>query len=196
MIWPSTIVPGVCGISFITLSAVTDLPQPDSPTTPSVSLLSMCRSTPSTARTVPSSVKKYVLRFLTSSRRSPMCDVLSAPGGGNLPKCVQGALDVLSVDVLVGDAADGGRARVVHLDLPRQAAGDELGGALGAHHLEADDIGLHGVEVDAEPSQRGQPLGEAARVEMVLRESLHHGVEGQDARGGEHARLPHPAPDH
>src|SRR6185503_9324256 len=184
------------GMSFITLSAVTDLPQPDSPTTPSVSLLSMCRSTPSTARTVPSSVKKYVLRFLTSSRRSAMCDVLSAPGGGDLPKRVQGAVDVVSVHVLVGDAADRRRARVVELDLPGEAAGDELGGALGAGHLEANDIGLHGGEVDAESRQGGQAFGEPARVEMILRQPLHHGFQGHDPRRGEHARLPHSAADH
>jgi glutathione transport system ATP-binding protein len=44
--------------SRITVSAVTLLPQPDSPTTPSVSPASMPRSTPSTACSTPSSVSK------------------------------------------------------------------------------------------------------------------------------------------
>jgi hypothetical protein len=49
-------------------SAVTDLPQPDSPTIPSVWPFSTAKLTPSTARTTPCLVKKCVLRSLTSSR--------------------------------------------------------------------------------------------------------------------------------
>ena len=49
-------------------SAVTDLPQPDSPTIPSVRPSSTEKETPSTACTAPSPVKKYVLRLSTSSR--------------------------------------------------------------------------------------------------------------------------------
>ncbi len=44
------------------------LPEPDSPTTPSVLPRSRVRLTPSTARTVPSGVMKCVLRSRTSSR--------------------------------------------------------------------------------------------------------------------------------
>jgi hypothetical protein len=50
--------PGGTGISRITERLVTDLPEPDSPTTPSVSPLSRWKLTPSTALTVPSSVSK------------------------------------------------------------------------------------------------------------------------------------------
>ncbi len=49
-------------------SAVTDLPQPDSPTIPSVWPRSTEKLTPSTARTTPSRVKKCVCRSRTSSR--------------------------------------------------------------------------------------------------------------------------------
>src|SRR5258708_23760503 len=48
-------------------SAVTDLPQPDSPTRPSVSPAASSNDTPSTAWTTPSRVKNCVLRSLTSS---------------------------------------------------------------------------------------------------------------------------------
>ena len=48
-------------------SAVTDLPQPDSPTIPSVLPFSTAKLTPSTARTTPSRVKKCVRRSSTSS---------------------------------------------------------------------------------------------------------------------------------
>ena len=47
-------------------SAVTLLPHPDSPTTPKVSPLPTVQETPSTARTTPLGVKKYVCRFSTS----------------------------------------------------------------------------------------------------------------------------------
>jgi hypothetical protein len=49
-------------------SAVTDLPEPDSPTTARVSPGASENEIPSTALTVPRRVKKYVLRSLTSRR--------------------------------------------------------------------------------------------------------------------------------
>ena len=50
--------------------AVTDLPQPDSPTTPRRSPAFTLKETPSTAFTTPSSVEKYVLRSSTLSKGS------------------------------------------------------------------------------------------------------------------------------
>src|SRR3990170_8949831 len=50
------------------LSADTDLPQPDSPTSATVSPSCTSQETPSTARTTPAEVANDVLRFLTSSR--------------------------------------------------------------------------------------------------------------------------------
>src|SRR6266536_4939189 len=66
MIAPLTILPGGCGISRMSDSAVTDLPQPDSPTMPRVSPAASSNDTPSTACTTPSRVKNCVLRSLTS----------------------------------------------------------------------------------------------------------------------------------
>src|SRR2546430_12339928 len=52
MSWPSnTMLPAVTGSSAVTSRASVDLPQPDSPTRPSVSPRLISRSTPSTART-------------------------------------------------------------------------------------------------------------------------------------------------
>ena len=51
---------------------VTLLPQPDSPTMPSVLPFSTEKLTPSTALTMPSSVRKYVFRSLTSRRAMRM----------------------------------------------------------------------------------------------------------------------------
>ena len=53
-------------------SAATVLPEPDSPTMPSVSLRSSVNETPLTALTTPACVKKWVERSVTSSRRSAM----------------------------------------------------------------------------------------------------------------------------
>src|SRR5689334_12084522 len=61
---PPTILPGRC--SRMMLSAVTDLPHPDSPTMPRVSPGLSSKETPSTALTVPSLVLKTVCRSLTS----------------------------------------------------------------------------------------------------------------------------------
>ena len=57
---------------------VTLLPQPDSPTIASVLPFSTVNETPSTAWTMPSSVRKYVFRSLTSS--SGMREIV--PGRG------------------------------------------------------------------------------------------------------------------
>ena len=59
-------------MSRMTDRAVTDLPQPDSPTTPSVWARPMSKLTPSTALTVPSSVSNQVRRSLISRTCSPL----------------------------------------------------------------------------------------------------------------------------
>src|SRR6476659_8593085 len=63
---PPTTFPGGCTMPMIEL-AVTDLPQPDSPTIPSVFPRSSSNEIPSTARTSPSRVLNTVRRSLTSS---------------------------------------------------------------------------------------------------------------------------------
>src|SRR5712691_4914039 len=74
MIEPWTIFPGGCAMRRMRESAVTVLPHPDSPTSPSVSPAASSNDTPSTACTTPSRVKNCVLRSRTSSswpKRSP-----------------------------------------------------------------------------------------------------------------------------
>src|ERR1700745_3116822 len=60
--------PGGSGIKRRIELAVTDLPQPLSPTIARVSPSSTWNETPSTARFTPSGVRKCVCRFSTSSR--------------------------------------------------------------------------------------------------------------------------------
>ena len=67
---PATIRPGGFGTSRAIERAVTLLPQPDSPTRPSVSPYFMSKLTSSTACTTPLGVKKWVDRPRTSSRMS------------------------------------------------------------------------------------------------------------------------------
>src|SRR5215813_2913383 len=62
------ILPGGCGINCIIECAVTDFPQPLSPTIATVSPASTVNETPSTARLTPSGVRKWVCRFSISSK--------------------------------------------------------------------------------------------------------------------------------
>src|SRR2546427_11639839 len=66
MIAPFTILPGGIGMRRMSERAVTVLPQPDSPTSPSVSPAASSKDTPSTARTTPSRLKNCVCRSLTA----------------------------------------------------------------------------------------------------------------------------------
>src|SRR5947207_15556080 len=66
-----TIGPGGDGMRRRIDSAVTLLPQPDSPTIAKVSPGMTWNETPSTARTMPSRVKNQVLRSATSSNGRP-----------------------------------------------------------------------------------------------------------------------------
>src|SRR5439155_16485683 len=218
------------------LRALTLLPEPDSPTMPSVSPRLMWKSIPSTARTTPSSVKKYVFSPLTSSSRSAMTPPLARyhnwlasdggagvtdsprgarrrasaaaarlalPSTGDLAERLERALDVLGVDVFVGDAADRGRPDRVDLHLPRGALRHELARRRLARtdsprtlDAEDDDVRLDGHRVDGKSRQLRDALGEPAGVGVVLRQPVHHPLERDDPRGGEDARLPHAAAHH
>src|SRR6266545_3009146 len=79
MIWPPTMRPGF-GTMRRMDCAVTVLPQPDSPTTPSVRPRASEYVKPSTARTVPSSSTKWTRRSRTSSKTSSLDRVWSGAG--------------------------------------------------------------------------------------------------------------------
>ena len=88
-------------ISRITDIIVTLLPEPDSPTMPSVSPSDTENETPSTARTSPSSVLKLTLRSFTSSSGSLMTlspkgrvHPISAPSGRPHSRVEPGIRDV------------------------------------------------------------------------------------------------------
>src|SRR3979411_3029802 len=67
------------GTYIMRLSAVTDLPLPDSPTMPRVSLALSSNETPSTAFTTPSGVENWVLRSWTSRRGPGKASYLPEP---------------------------------------------------------------------------------------------------------------------
>src|SRR4051812_5050649 len=77
---PPAMRPGGCGTRPMMESAVTLLPQPDSPTMPRVRPRSRRKSTPSTARTWPRSPSKAVRSPRTSSRASVACNLLFDDG--------------------------------------------------------------------------------------------------------------------
>src|ERR1700674_3904352 len=63
---PETILPGGWGIKRISETALTLLPQPDSPTSPRASPSLSVNETPLTALTTPSGVKNWVRRSFTA----------------------------------------------------------------------------------------------------------------------------------
>ena len=81
MTCPPTMWPGGEGITRIIDSAVTDLPQPDSPTIPSVSPRLSEKLTPSTAFVVPHRVTKCVVRSRTSRTVSSVALFPTSPSG-------------------------------------------------------------------------------------------------------------------
>src|SRR5690348_4879724 len=87
----------------ITDSAVTLLPEPDSPTRPSVSPGCTVKLTPSTARTTPASVSKYVRRSRTSSSG---LRILATPGAG-----IEPVTDSVSEEVETHHHGEDGEAR-------------------------------------------------------------------------------------
>src|SRR5262245_15311881 len=95
---PPTVRPMRSGSRRSTDSAVTLLPQPDSPTMPSVSPGPTWNETPATARLTPSSVTKSVLRSLTSSRGGmltspPPCNARIEPVTQSVADEVDGEYD-------------------------------------------------------------------------------------------------------
>src|SRR5215472_13457077 len=78
-------------ISRITDIIVTLLPEPDSPTMPSVSPSATVKDTPSTALTTPSSVRKLTLRLRTSSSGSA---ITTPPSGRPHSRIERGIRDV------------------------------------------------------------------------------------------------------
>src|SRR5213592_9484 len=198
--------PGGVGISRMMLRAVTLLPEPDSPTMPSVSPRLMWKSIPSTARTTPSSVKKYVFSPLTSSSRSAMTPPLAryhnwlASDGGAwitdsprlwLRLALPGSQTRLAARVAEPPRPPRGalrhelaRRRLARTDFPRTLDAED------------DDVRLDGHRVDGESRQPRDALGEPAGVGVVLRQPVHHPLERDDPRGGEDARLPHAAAHH
>src|SRR3972149_8265648 len=149
--------PGGWGMSRMMLSAVTLLPHPDSPTTPSVSPLSMWRLTPSTARITPSSVKKCVFRFVTVSSRSGMCLL---EGARDFGEGLERPVDVVAVHVLVGDAPDGRGADLADPHLAGGALPHEHRSTIQPLHKEDDDVGLDPGEIHPEP---GEPRDSLAK---------------------------------
>src|SRR6185503_6140801 len=116
---PPAMRPGGCGMRPMIESAVTLLPQPDSPTMPRVRPRSSLRSTPSTARTSPRSEAKCVRRFFTSSRLFVAGNLLLDYGtvehapGARLARAAAHEGDEALVRLAVQAAQLGQRVRVV-----------------------------------------------------------------------------------
>src|SRR5687767_1309379 len=181
---PAVMRPGGCGTSPMMLSAVTLLPQPDSPTMPRVRPRSSVKSMPSTARTSPSSDAKCVRRFLTSSRLLVTGDLLLDHAAIQLargPLAAGGALEVRDEALvrLFVQALQLGQRRGVVID-----AQIELGVVLGRAEQERRRLlaalvaagGLAGLQRGEQPlreRQVGGLLVDARRFAHYLRPGEH-----------------------
>ena len=139
-------------------SAVTDLPEPDSPTTPSVAPGRSSRSTPSTARISPASVMNEVRRFSTFSSGASAHWRAGRPHG-DVPLdrrehgvAVAGLHGLEQLAVLDRDLREVGRKAVaeeVGAD-PRRDAAPHLGrvrlAGAGEHELMEADVRLDQAE--------------------------------------------------
>ena len=133
-------------------SAVTDLPLPDSPTTPSVRPASISKSTPSTARIGPRSESNHVRRFSTRSsavtRGAGVLTAMCRSSAAAMTSAVARLQRRQQLPVLLGDRAAGRPAAVaeeVRADPRRDRAPDlrrvRLARAL-EHELVEADVGL------------------------------------------------------
>src|SRR6478609_6584058 len=114
------ILPGGSGISRISDIEVTDLPHPDSPTMASVSPSLTWNDTPSTARLMPSGVRKWVCRFSTSSN-AITTDSLKTLGHARIERITQAVAE--QIDGEHGDGEErGGKEHDEGLDLPQRPA--------------------------------------------------------------------------
>src|SRR6266850_1957806 len=93
---PATMRPAGAATSRMIESALTDLPQPDSPTSATVSPSATSHDTPSTARTTPPRVTNCVWRSITSRRvptaRGSLARGAASPGRG-APRLRRGAAE-------------------------------------------------------------------------------------------------------
>ncbi len=59
----------------------------------------------------------------------------------------------------------------------------------------AHDVRLDGSRIDAPGEELGERVGELARTRVVVGQPLDHGLQRDDTRGRDHARLAHAAPE-
>src|SRR5258708_39557170 len=143
------ILPGGSGMSRISDIEVTDLPQPDSPTMANVSPSLTWNDTPSTARLIPSGVRKWVCRFCTSSNAIGS----QALRHSRIERITQAVAE--QIDGEHGDRQERGREEYdVRLDLPQRSAlghdvapGRNSGRRAGADEGE-DGLHDHGAGAD------------------------------------------------
>src|SRR6202162_1784261 len=149
-------------MSRISDMAVTDLPQPDSPTMASVSPSPTWKETPSTARLIPSGVRKWVCKFWTSSNA-----ILQAFSHAGIERITQAVAD--QVDGEHGDRQERGRKEHdVGLYLPqRPALGHDVApGRNGGRRAGADERenGFHdhgaGTDIGGLNQHRRQRVGQ------------------------------------
>src|SRR4051812_10089716 len=155
---PATMRPGGEAIRRNMESEVTLLPQPDSPTMASVSPGATEKETPSTARTTPSRVKKWVFSPSISSKGEALCMRSHIAGKTRIERIAQAVAQQIDrqyrdreeragkEDEIIGDLKQGARLR--HDVAPARNVGRRAGAkkrqdSLGEHGGGADVGALH-----------------------------------------------------
>src|SRR5487761_1302001 len=168
---PATIDPPV-GSRFMMDSAVIVLPQPDSPTTPSVSPGSTCNDTPSTAWTTPSRSLIWVWRSLISSSGATNSPFLPA-----LQPCLERVPQRVADEVECDTGQDDRDARRV--DQPPVVTALQVREAVGEHRAPVGGGRLDAEPEEAEAGQDQDAVGGAAGgVPAGPPEGVRHAVPG------------------
>src|SRR5262249_1820865 len=103
----------------------------------------------------------------------------------------QRSLDVCGPDVEMGYRPDSPRTERPHSHAPLEKPCDCCRGIERASQLEQHDVRLYTVWCERNSRQMGEALGEAPRMNMVLREAFDMVFQTVDASGRNDAGLPH-----
>src|SRR5215469_1543410 len=163
-------------ISPITLISETVLPEPDSPTTPTISWVSMRKEIPPTARSRPCSVRKETVRSRTS--RSGFCPSGEADAG------VEGGIGDIHEGIGEDDEEGGvhdGRHDHRQVEVLQRVIGELAHALKGEDHLGQERAAAdQGAEIEAEKRDEGDERGpqRMAQQDAALAQAL--GAGGAD----------------
>src|SRR5437899_9749345 len=108
---------------------------------------------------------------------------------------LEGTLDILCVDPVTGDEPYVGSAACIR---PEPALPALVKEACSRNPIDLEDheVGLNSPKVERDAFDLSKAFRQCFSVGMVLRQTVHHAIEGVQTGCGEHSDLAHPAPEH